>query len=148
MKVLAASIMLAWSAAMMAQTQTEKAPITTEEQYDALMKHVGEANQAVGEAAQAGNWTEAAAGLAVVREAIVEARSFWELHQKQDALDAITNVLARIDAVTTLARAENPDPAALAAAMKEIGGACGSCHRVYRERLDGGESRIRPGSLD
>jgi cytochrome c556 len=147
--------MVAWSGAMAAQMTTAQATapqavtpqVRTPEEYDKLMKRMGPANMAMGKAAASSNWAEVRTQIGVIKDVLAQAQTFWEFHKKEDALKFLQGVRERVGEVETLAAAANPDPAKLAASIKTIGPACRQCHMVYREQLEDGTSRIRPGTI-
>ena len=56
--------------------------------------------------------------------------------------------MTKLDAVDKLLWASPVDPAAVVAgALKELGGACLSCHKVYRERDSENNYILKPGSV-
>ena len=108
--------------------------MTTPEELDKAMKKVQPAMQAAQKALKSEAYADVKPQLATIRQVMVDSREFWVLHKKDDAIKANEDVVAKIDAVDKLLAATPVDPAAVVAAMKEMGGACLTCHKVYRER--------------
>jgi cytochrome c556 len=78
---------------------------------------------------------------------MVDTREFWVHHKKDDALKANEDVMKKLDAVDKLLSATPVDPAAVVAGMKEMGQACLSCHKLYRERDSENNYILKPGSV-
>ena len=68
-------------------------------------------------------------------------------HKKDDAIKFNRDTIAKIEAAEKLLTASAPDPAVATAAVKEVGGACRSCHEKYRERDADNNWIIKPGSI-
>jgi hypothetical protein len=92
-------------------------------------------------------YADAKAQLALVRQVIDDSREFWVTHKKEDAIKANHEVVAKIDAADKLLSASPVEPAAVAAAMKEVGGACLTCHKAYRVRDAENNWILKPGSI-
>lgn len=111
------------------------------------MKKVQPAMQAAQKALKSQAFGEAKAQLAIIRQVMTDSREFWVLHEKDDAIKANQDVVTKLDAVDKLLSATPVDPAAVMAGMKEMGGACLSCHKVYRERDSDNNYILKPGSI-
>jgi cytochrome c556 len=121
--------------------------ITTPEELDKAMKKVQPAMQAAQKALKSEAYPDVKTQLATIRQVMIDSREFWVLHKKDDAIKANQDVVAKLDAVDKLLSATPVDPAAVVAGMKEMGGACLSCHKVYRERDSENNYILKPGSV-
>jgi cytochrome c556 len=140
--VYAAALMVSWAGSMVV---AQKA--TTQEELDKTMKKVQTANQAAAKAVKSGAYAEAAKQLAVVKQAVDDSREFWVLNKKDDAIKFNKEVIAKIEAAETVLSGASPDATAAMEAMKVIGGACRSCHEVYRVRDADNNWVLKPGSI-
>ena len=121
---------------------------STPEDLEKAMKKAGPALEASGKAVGGSAYADAKPQLAALKQAIDESRDFWVDHKRDDAIKFNKDTIAKIEQVEKLVSADPVDPAAAAAAMKEVGGACRSCHTVYRTRDADNKYIIKPGSLD
>lgn len=123
--------------------------VTTPEELDKAMKKVQPAMQATQKAIKSEAYADARTQLGIIKGVIDDSREFWILHKKEDAIQANREVVAKIEAADKLLAASPVDPAAVAAAMKEVGGACLTCHKVYRVRDGTPENNwiLKPGSI-
>ena len=105
----------------------------TDEDYDKLMKAVGAANGAMRGAAKEAN----AAGMAAEATKMValfkDAQAFWTARNNAEAAEWAGAAMKHADAI-----AKATDPATAMGAMKELGGACQTCHAKYREKTEAG----------
>jgi len=139
----AATLLLAGSGAMAIAQQG-----STPEDLEKAMKKAGPALEASGKAIGGSAYADAKTQLAALKQAIDESRGFWVDHKRDDAIKFNKDTIAKIEQVEKLVSAEPVDAAATAAGMKEVGGACRSCHGVYRTRDADNKYIIKPGSLD
>jgi cytochrome c556 len=121
--------------------------MTTPEELDKAMKKVQPAMQAAQKALKSEAYADVKPQLATIRQVMVDTREFWVHHKKDDALKANEDVMTKLDAVDKLLSATPVDPAAVVAGMKEMGGACLSCHKLYRERDSENNYILKPGSV-
>jgi cytochrome c556 len=135
-------MLVAWSGSLVVAQK-----VTTPEELDKTMKKVGPAMQAINKAMQANAFAEVAPQLAIIKQAMHDSREFWVQHKKDDALKFNADTVTKIEAVEKLVAAQPVDPAATAAALKEMGGGCQSCHKTYRARDAENNYIIRPGSV-
>lgn len=105
----------------------------TDEDYDKLMKGVGAANGALRKAADAGAQAVEAGKLAA---AFKDAQQFWAGRNNKEAADWSAAAMKHAAAVESAAKAGNAE--ATAAAMKELGSTCATCHMKYREKAESG----------
>src|SRR5687767_6487934 len=108
--------------------------VTQPEELDKAMKKVQPAMQATQKAIKSESYADARKELAVIKQLMDDTHEFWVLHKKDDAIKANRDVAVKIDAADKLLAASPVDSSAVAAAMKEVGGACLSCHKTYRVR--------------
>ena len=121
--------------------------VTTPEQLDKAMKKVQPAMQAAQKALKSQQYADIKDQLATIRQVMVDSREFWVIHKKEDALKANQDVMTKLDAVDKLLSATPVDGQAVVAGMKEMGAACLSCHKVYRERDQDNNYILKPGSV-
>jgi cytochrome c556 len=141
-RLYAAAALVAWSGALVVAQK-----VTTPEELDKVMKKAGPAMQAANKALQSGAYADVKTQLATLKQAINDSREFWVTQKKEDALKFNKETVAKIEAVEQLVSAGTVDAAAATAALKEIGGACRSCHEPYRARDAENNYIIKPGSL-
>ena len=121
-----ASLALALGAALSAQSKTD-------EDYDKLMKGVGAANGAMRKATE----PDAIAAESKKLEALFkDANQFWTGRGNKEAADWSMAAMNDAAAITKAAGAKNTE--GIAAAQKELGGKCQTCHGKYREKSDTG----------
>jgi cytochrome c556 len=138
----AAALLVAWSGSMLLAQK-----VTSPEELDKAMKKVQPAMQATMKAVKSEAFADAKAQLALVRQVMDDSREFWVTHKKDDAIKANQEVVTKIDAADKALSASPADPAAVAAAMKEVGGACLTCHKIYRVRDAENNWVLKPGSI-
>jgi cytochrome c556 len=141
-RLYAAAILVAWSGSMAVAQK-----VTTPDELDKTMKKVGPAMQAMQKAMKSDNYDEVKAQLAIVKQAMDDSREFWIQHKKEDAIQFNKDTVGKIEALNKVVSAQPVDPSAALAAMKEMGGACLSCHKTYRERDADNNYILKPGSI-
>ena len=119
--------------------------ITTVEQYAALMKSNAQANGAMNKAIGSGAFQDARTQLTTLRQNFMNLQAFWTERKQDAAIGIVKDGLTRIDALDKLLGAPAPDQMAAQAAAKELQGACGACHKMYREGDAKEGFRFRPG---
>lgn len=112
---------------------TFSAQAKTDEDYDKLMKGVGAANGALRKAADADAQAVEAGKLAALFK---DAQQFWTGRNNKEAADWAGAAMKHAAAVESAAKAKNTE--ATAAAMKELGSTCATCHTKYREKGENG----------
>ena len=122
--------------------------VTTPEDLDKVMKKAGPALEASGKAIGGSTYADVKTQLAALKQAIDDSREFWVEHKRDDAIKFNRDTIAKIEQVEKLVSTEPVDPAAAAAAMKEVGGSCRSCHTVYRTKDADNNYVLKPGSLE
>ena len=142
LKLCVAALVIAWTGSLLLAQK-----VTTPEELDKSMKKMQPAMQAAQKALKSEAYDDAKTQLVIVKQAIDDSREFWLLHKKDDAIKANQQVVTKLEAVDKLLSATPVDPAAVTAAMKEVGGACLSCHKAYRERDADNNWVLKPGSI-
>jgi hypothetical protein len=80
----------------------------------------------------------------IMRNAFAEAETFWKTKGNTDAMNIAAEGKKHADAILTASATGQWDQAK--AAATPMGAVCGTCHGKYRERMDDGTFRIKPGS--
>ncbi len=124
---LSAMVALGVSAALSAQAKTD-------EDYDKLMKAVGQANGAMRKAA--GDMDVVAAESKKLEALFKDAATFGVGRKNKEAADWATAAAGHAASITKAAGAKNAE--GVAAASKELGGTCQTCHTKYREKTETG----------
>jgi cytochrome c556 len=142
--VYAAGLVLALTGAIVGAQGTK---VSSPDDLDKVMKKAGPALQATGKAIASGNVAEARTQLATVRQAVLDSQAFWVEHKKDDAVKFNKDTIAKIDELTPMLASDSVDPAKATATLKEVGGACRSCHEQYRTRDSENNYILKPGSV-
>ena len=121
--------------------------VTTTEELDKTMKKVQPAMQAMQKALKSESYADAKAQLAIVKQAMEDSHEFWVMHKKDDAIKTNEETVAKLDAVDKLLSATPVELPAVQAALKEMGGACNTCHKAYRVRDADNNYILKPGSI-
>jgi cytochrome c556 len=121
--------------------------VTTPAELDAAMKKIGPAQGATAKAIQAGDFAAAKASVAIVKQALMDAENFWVVNKKNDAIAMSKDAIAKITAVEAAVSAAAPDQMAALAAQKTAGGACGACHKTYREQDANMQYQLKAGTI-
>ncbi len=116
--------------------------VTTPAELDAAMKKVGPAQGATGKAINSGNFADAKAQVAIVKQALMDAENFWVANKKDDAIAFSKDSIAKITAL---------EQALSAAGAGSAGRACGAegrwrhLRRVPQDLPDAGrEHAVHP----
>jgi hypothetical protein len=125
----AAAMMVVWLGVVgVAQTK-----IATVAEYAVVMKSNAQSFGATNKAIASGAFADAKTQLATLRGNFMALQGFW-IEKKQDAaIGIVKDGLTKIAALDTLLSATPVDQMAAQAAAKEVQGACGACHKQYRE---------------
>jgi cytochrome c556 len=115
--------------------------VTTVEELDKTMKKVQPAMQAAQKAMKSQSYDEAKAQLTIVKQAMLDSHEFWVINKKDDA------TVAKLEEVEKLLSATPVDTTAVQAALKQMGGACNTCHKAYRVRDADNNYILKPGSI-
>ena len=94
--------------------------VTRSEDLDKVMKKAGAALEASGKAIGGSTYADAKTQLAALKQAIDDSREFWVEHKRDDAIKFNKDTAAKIEQVEKIVSTEPVDPAAAAAAMKEV----------------------------
>jgi cytochrome c556 len=138
----AMAVLVGTGAVVMAQK------VSTPEELDKAMKSNGQANQGMRKAVGSGAFADARTQLKMMRQSIAGTEAFMVLKKKDDGVKFAKESLAKIDALDKALGAAAPDAAAVAGALKELGGTCQACHMEFRDKDAGGQYIIKPGKID
>lgn len=126
-------LMAAGLAVLVTSVAIVSAQSKTDEDYDKLMKGVGQANGAMRKAAD----PKAAAVEAEKLVALFkDAQQFWTGRGNKEAADWAGAAGAHAAEIVTAGNAGNAE--GVAAHAKELGGTCMTCHTKYREKTETG----------
>lgn len=139
-----AAVLMGVSLGVVVIAQTK---ITTAEEYAKVMKSNGQSFGATNKAIASGAFGDARTQLATVRQNFMALQGFWTDKKRDDAIDIVKDGLTKIDALDKMLSAATVDQMAAQAAAKEVQGACGACHKLYREGDNQTGFRFRPGVL-
>ncbi|HJR61147.1 MAG TPA: hypothetical protein VJ813_17175 [Vicinamibacterales bacterium] len=117
-------------------------PMTPDEvAFDALMKQIGPAFNAIRQAVAAAGSDTAASHAATLKQRFIEVEAFWKKRDKADAVKWSTDARTQSQALDQAVAAGKWDEVkAAASALQQT---CSACHGAYRERHDDGSYRIR-----
>lgn len=122
----AAGLALAFAITM---SVSSLAQAKTDEDYDKLMKAVGAANGAMRGAAKEANTAGVSAEAAKMVALFKDVEAFWKSRNNTEAAEWAGAAMQHADAVAKAA-----DMTAAMGHMKELGGACQTCHAKYRDK--------------
>ncbi len=105
----------------------------TDEDYDTLMKGVGAAN---GTIAKATDGATIAAEAKKLQALFKDAQQFWAGRKNQEAAGWAATAMTHAASIEKAAGTNNME--AVAAARKELGGVCQTCHKANREKTETG----------
>ena len=77
----------------------------------------------------------------------MDAENFWVMHKKDEAIAFSKDAIAKVTAVETAVSAAMPDQMAALAAQKTAGGACGACHKTFREQDANMQYQLKAGTI-
>lgn len=137
------ALVVAWLGA----TGMAQMKVTTAEEYTKAMRMTSTAFGAVRTALSAAQFADAKAQLATAREGFVALEGFWADKERDDAIGIVKTALAQIDEIDALLEVESPSRADTLAMAKQVQGACGACHKLYREGDNETGWRFREGVL-
>lgn len=117
-------------------------PMTPEElALSKVMKQVGPGFTTLRQSVTAANGPDTSAQAAALAKLFGEAAVFWKAKARPDAIQWTED--AKLASGAIEAAAAKGDWDAVKAAVPKLQAACGSCHPVYRERLDDGTYRYK-----
>lgn len=120
-------------------------PMTPEEEgLQKAMRGLPGASGELRKGADGSNVELATKNVAALAAAFTETENFMKKRGKLDAVKWAADARANVLAVEKAAKAGAWDDAKKSAAA--VGGACGTCHTPYRERLEDGSFRFKAGS--
>ena len=105
----------------------------TDEDYDKVMKGVGAANGAMRKGTDPDAQAAEAAKLVALFK---DAQQFWTGRNNKEAADWAGAAMKHAASAEAAFKAKNTE--ASAAALKELGGTCSTCHSKYREKTETG----------
>ena len=103
------------------------------EEFDWAMKTIGTSVEGVNQAIASKSYVDAKTPLALSRQILASTRPLWETNQQPDAARMTREAVANLDALDKVLSANAVDPAAVAAAVRDVTRACDACHATYRE---------------
>ena len=127
--IFGAALMVAWLGAV----GTAQMKITTFAEYQKNMRATAGAFGATRKALASGAFADAKAQLATARQGFANLQAFWTGQNQKEAMGILKTALTRIDALDKMVSMEAPNQDELLAAAKQVQGACGACHKMYRE---------------
>jgi cytochrome c556 len=107
--------------------------ITTLEEYAKLMKSNAQAMGATNKAIASMAYADARTQLTTLRQNFMTLEGFWAQRKRDDAVGFVKTGLMNLDALDKMLAAPAVDQMAAQAAAKTFQGACGACHKTYRE---------------
>jgi cytochrome c556 len=122
------AVMVAASSVSMLSAQSK-----TDEDFDKLMKAVGQSNGAMRKATDATATATEAAKLVTLFK---DAQQFWTARNNKEAADWSGMAATHAAEIVRAAKANKMED--VAAHQKELGGTCQTCHTKYREKTETG----------
>jgi cytochrome c556 len=119
--------------------------IASVEEYSKVMKSNAQANGAMNKAIGSGAFQDARTQLTTLRQNFNTLQTFWTERKQDAAIGIVKDALTKIDALDKTLSAATVDQQGAQAAAKELQGACGACHKMYREGDNQTGFRFRPG---
>ncbi len=124
---------------------TQAQEISGEADYEATMKEVGSTFAALQQNMDARDGAQVISDAAKLAELFARVQAFWEVRSVQAAANFAITANAAANAIRSAV--ENQEFQAIGGARDALAGACRSCHTEYREQVEGGGYRIKPGVL-
>jgi len=121
--------------------------VSTPDELDAAMKKIGAAQGATAKAVKSNEYADAKAQIMTVKQTLMDVESFWAGHKKDDAVQMTKDAIARVTAVEEALSATAPDMETVMAAIKQVGGTCGACHKMYRVQNEDKTYSLKPGTI-
>jgi cytochrome c556 len=119
--------------------------IGTPEEYAKVMKANAAAAGAANKAIASASYADAKTQVATLRSNFMMLQTFWEEKKVPDAVAIVKTGLTSIDALDKALSAATPDQAAAQAALKQVQGTCGACHKTQREGDAQSGWKFKPG---
>ena len=107
--------------------------ITTFAEYQKNMQSTGGAFGATRKALASGAFADAKTQLGTARQGFVNLQTFWTGQNEEEAVGILKTALTQIDALDKMLSMATPNQEELLAQAKMVQGACGACHKMYRE---------------
>ena len=124
---------------------TQAQEISGEADYEATIKEVGSTFAALQQNMDARDGAQVISDAAKLAELFARVQAFWAGRSVQAAANFATTAHAAANAIRSAV--ENQEFQAIGGARDALAGACPSCHTEYREQVEGGGYRIKPGVL-
>ena len=121
--------------------------ITTVEEYAKVMKSNAQANGAMNKAIGSAAYADARTQLMTLRQNFTMLQAFWTEKKQDAAIGIVKDGLTKIDALDKMLGAATVDQQGAQAAAKELQGACGACHKMYREGDNQTGFHFKPGII-
>jgi len=131
----------------MAGTVTVAQKVMNPDQLDATMKRISAANGAAQKAVKSEAFADARTQVGIVKQALMDAKNFWEMNKKDDAIQISDDAITGITAVEEALSAGSPTVENVMAAYKQVFGSCTACHNQYRVQNDDMTYSLRPGAI-
>ena len=119
--------------------------ISSEADYDAAMKEIRTTFQALNSDMEARDGEAVMAGTRTLTARFGRVQAFWEANGVDAAAGIATQAAEAATAIRTAVETQAFQD--IAPARDTLQGTCQSCHSEYREPVDGGGFRIKPGVL-
>jgi cytochrome c556 len=107
--------------------------ITSFEEYQKVMRSASGPFGATRKAIASGAFADAKTQLATAREGFATLQVFWTEQNEEEAVGILKTALTQIDALDKMLSMATPNQEELLAQAKQVQGACGACHKMYRE---------------
>jgi cytochrome c556 len=107
--------------------------IASPEEYATVMKSNAQTFGAINKAVKSGAFADAKGQVATLRQNFMSLQAFWGTRKAADAQGFVKDGLAGIDALDKALSAPTPDPMAVQAAVTQVQGTCGGCHKAQRD---------------
>ena len=150
--ILGESVRAIWSVAVLSILVTALAaaqkPVSTEEELSKAMKKAKPALDNAAKAVDSRSFAAANKQLEAIKQVMTDTQAFWVAHQKEDAVAANRDAIAKIeDTQKRFSATPALTPEAGRTALKSIEQACKVCHDKYRARDADNNWILKPGSI-
>jgi cytochrome c556 len=109
-------------------------PIFTAEHFVAAMKTVGQAFTAASGSLTRNDVDDAKAYLSITRDRLATTMTFWRDRRQEDAIRMLRTALTALDELDGALSTDPVDQTTVAAAAKQVGAGCDTCHAAYRDQ--------------
>ena len=125
----AAVLTVAWAGSV---GYAQMMKVTNVEEYKKAMQAIGGSFGGANKAIASGAMADAKTQLATAKMTMMAVQKFWADNKKDDPAMIAQDSVAKMDALDKALAAG--DTATVTAAVKAVGGTCGSCHMKYRDQ--------------